>query len=328
MKVGMTVPFALMLCMAPLISYGQTCCSGGVPLSSNLGMPPNDQGIWQFSISYDHLVLSTLKEGSMLIDDQSRIRKTQSILTEIGYGITKRIAVDVFIPYVYQQRRIEQFGKTDFVTTNGIGDVALLLKYKLTDPLDTRQNLLIGIGPKMPTGKTDFTRTDGILLNADLQPGSGAWDGLIYAFYNRSFSFRPSMGFSLSTVISIKGVNQDYLNGQSYQFGNELVSQLSFSDKINLGKALFDLSLSLRFRKQLSDSFNDTFLPNTGGHFLFFTPGIAYFLSSSTSIIVSGDVPIYTYVDGTQLAPSYRLNIGLFVTLRKKKNLDTKTIKL
>ena len=127
----MVLFIALILSMFHLISYAQTCCSGGVPLSSNLGMPPNDQGIWQFSISYDLLVLNSLKEGSETIEDQSRIRKTQSILTEIGYGITRRIAVDLFIPYVYQQRRIEQFGKTDFVTTNGIGDVALLLNINL-----------------------------------------------------------------------------------------------------------------------------------------------------------------------------------------------------
>ncbi len=322
MKTFTFIGCVLLLYVFPYESYSQTCCSGGVPLSSNLGMPPEDQGIWQFSISYDHLVLNTLKEGSITLDDQSRIRKTKSILTEVGYGITKRIAVDILIPYVYQERRIEQFGRTDFVSTNGIGDIALLLKYKLTDPLDTRQNLLLGIGPKMPTGKSDFTRTDGILLNADLQPGSGAWDGLLYAFYNRNFSFRPSMGVSLSAVYSIKGVNPDYLNGQSYQFGNELVSQLSFSDKVNLGRALFDLSVSFRYRQQQDDSFNETTLPNTGGQFLFLTPGIAYLLSSSTSLTFSGDIPIYSYVNGTQLAPTYRLNIGLFITLRKKEILN------
>ncbi|MCK5105500.1 MAG: hypothetical protein KAR17_21900, partial [Cyclobacteriaceae bacterium] len=42
------------------ITYGQTCCSGGVPISGNLGLPPGNIGTWQFSLAYDINVLKTL----------------------------------------------------------------------------------------------------------------------------------------------------------------------------------------------------------------------------------------------------------------------------
>jgi len=303
------------------IIQAQTCCSGGVPLSSNLGMPPGNKGTWQFSISYDQNVLKTLKEGSNKLNDHSRERFTRSILLEAGYGITERISVDVFFSYITQERTIRQFGNTDFVTTSGIGDLAMLFKYRITDPADSRQNLLAGGGSKIPTGRADFTREDGILLNADLQPGSGAWDLLLYGFYNRNFGFRPSMGFSSSVVYSFKGTNPDYFNGQSYRFGNELLAQISIADKVKLGTELFDLSLTFRFRNQTVDQFNESVLPNTGGRFVFLAPGTSWFIKPSFAINLSGDIPLYTYVKGTQLAPTYRINIGVFLSISRKSNI-------
>jgi hypothetical protein len=312
----------LFLTILPLIkALAQTCCSGGVPLSSNLGMPPGDKGTWQFNLSYDQNILRTLKEGSNELDDNSRERITRSILAEVGYGFTQRFAVDVFFSYVNQERTITQFGKTDFISTHGFGDMVLLLKYRLSDPSDTHQNLLIGIGPKIPTGRTDFTRPDGIILNADLQPGSGAWDAVMYGFYNRSFGFRPSMGFSTSLVYSLKGTNPDYFNGQSYQFGDEILGQLSVVEKINLSKQIFDLGITLRYRYQREDKFNERTLPNTGGQFLFFTPGATYFLTSKLSLNFSTDLPIYSKVEGTQLTPTYRFNFGVYLVISRSTPL-------
>jgi hypothetical protein len=311
----------ILFLITPVIQViGQTCCSGGVPLSSNLGMPPGEKGTWQFNLSYDQNVLKTLKDGSDVLDDDSRERITRSVLIEAGYGITNRLALDIFFSFVNQQRRINQFNNTDFVSTSGIGDMVVLFKYRLTKPEDTRQNLLIGIGPKIPTGRSDFTRNDGIILNADLQPGSGAWDALVYGFYNRSFGFRPSMGYSVSVVYSYKGVNQDYFNGQSYQFGNEILGQASIVEKFNFGKQIIDLGITLRYRYQGVDVFNETVLPNTGGHFLFLTPGVTYYFSPELSLNLSGDIPLYNYVEGTQLAPTYRFNVGMFLAINRNQS--------
>jgi len=51
---------------------GQTCCSGGVPLSGNLGLPIAESKIWQFSASYDLNVLKTLQTGTEKLDDNTR----------------------------------------------------------------------------------------------------------------------------------------------------------------------------------------------------------------------------------------------------------------
>ena len=69
---------------------GQTCCSGGVPVSSNLGLPSEGKNTLQFSLNYDLNVLETLKSGTEVLEDDSRSRRTHSILFQAGYSITER----------------------------------------------------------------------------------------------------------------------------------------------------------------------------------------------------------------------------------------------
>jgi hypothetical protein len=92
-------------------------------------------------------------------------------------------------------------------------------------------------------------------------------------------------------------------------------------DKFNFGNQIFDFGLTVRYRYQGVDEFNGSVLPNTGGRFLFLTPGVTYYLTPKLSLNMSGDVPLYTHVDGTQLAPSYRFNIGLFLVINRKKGI-------
>ena len=89
--------------------HGQTCCSGGVPLTGNLGMPSAARSTWQFSPSYDLNYLNTLKQGRQTVQDQSLRRLTQSFLFETAYSISNRLYISGLFTYVLQTRRIEQF---------------------------------------------------------------------------------------------------------------------------------------------------------------------------------------------------------------------------
>ncbi len=307
--------------LLPYLTYGQTCCSGGVPISGNLGLPPGNIGTWQFSLGYDINVLKTLMEGREVLDDQSRERVTQSILFQSGYTLSTRFSADVFLSYVKQERIINQFGRTDFTTTNGIGDAAFLLKYNLTKPSSKKISFTIAAGPKIPTGRSDLTRKDGIPLNADLQPGSGSWDGLLWANGRYSLDFRPSFTISSTAIYSIKGKNNQYLGSQTYQFGNELQAIISVNDNFLVGKRMFDASLNLRYRKALRDRFNDQDMPSTGGQWLFLAPGLAYNVTPNITVNANFEIPVYKQVEGTQLSPTYRINAGAFFKINRKNKL-------
>ncbi len=300
------------------ITYSQTCCSGGVPISGNLGLPPGTTGTWQFSLGYDFNVLKTFMDETEVIDDHSRERVTQSILFQTGYSFSARFSVDLFLSYVKQERTIRNFGKTGFTSTSGFGDAALLLKYNLSKSTANRTLFTIGAGPKIPTGRSDLTREDGIPLNADLQPGSGSWDGLFWGNGIYKFGFRPTFNISSTLIYSYKGKNNQYLGSQTYQFGNEFQALISVNDNFLIGNKIIDTSISIRYRKALRDRFNDLTMPNTGGEWIFIAPSIAYNFSQKFAVNAIFEVPLYANVVGTQLSPTYRINVGVFYKINKK----------
>jgi hypothetical protein len=228
-------------------SNGQTCCSGGVPLTGNLGMPSAAGGTWQFSLSYDLNYLHTLKEGRFSVPDFSRRRTTQSILLETGYSISDRIFISVLFTYVLQTRRIEGFGSVNKDMLHGIGDAVILLSCRLGGGAGQPWELLAGAGPKIPLGRSDLASGDGIIYNADLQPGSGAWDVIAWALFSRQGVIRHSTNISLRTIYRHTGTNDDYLEFSTYRFGKEFQAIAGISDQFLAGKK----SPGVKFKNQI-----------------------------------------------------------------------------
>lgn len=300
-------------------SQAQTCCSGGVPISSNLGLPVADAGILQVSLRYDLNDLNTLKSGTQTLEDDSRSRKTHSVLWQIGYSITARLSTDILFSWVKQERLIRQFGQTDFTQTNGLGDAVLLLKYRVWQAKRSASSFSTGLGIKAPVGAADLRNDDGLTIIADLQPGTGAWDKLLWAQALILFSARPGMSLSSTSVFSIKGINQLYLGSQQYRFGNEWQWLLSWSDRHRLGTKNIDLALVWRYRSVQADLLNEQTLPSTGGKWLFVQPGLSYWLQPDLSLSAYAEWPAYAQVQGTQTAPSYRFNTGILYRVSLKK---------
>lgn len=290
----------------------QTCCSGGVPLSSNLGMPPTDGKTLQITISYDLNVLETLKSGKTILEDDSRTRRTHSALWEVGYSFSDRFSTDVFFSWVRQEREINQFGNRDITTTSGIGDAVILFKYRTLYLNEGESILTTALGIKAPLGSSDLKRDDGLPIIADLQPGSGAWDGIFWGQFVQSLGFRPSMSISSTVTASFKGKNDNYLNSQTYQFGNEFQIMFGLSDRFFVGNSIIDPSIVLRYRNASKDRIDNLSVPSTGGNWIFINPGFSYWLTEDWSFNANAELPLYAKVDGTQVSPTYRINTGIF----------------
>ncbi len=302
------IPF---LGMATLLE-GQTCCSGGVPLSGNVGLTPGNKGDIQFRLSYDLNVLRRLKFGSEILDDNSRTRTTGSILLQTGYSITDNISLEAFIPLVSQRRVIRQNGFEDLTSTFGMGDVSLLLKYKWL--AGRYWTITHGAGVKAPTGPSDLSDEDGFTINADLQPGSGAWDGL---FWSQAFYLlrdKGQVGLTSTVIYALKGKNDDYLDAFTYKFGDEFRFHTGLGGRLSIGKKAFPLDVSgqLQYRMAKRDEQENIALVNTGGHWLFLRPETSFWLKPSFAIFGAMDIPLYSKVDGTQLSPTIRMTVGVF----------------
>ena len=301
--------------------YSQTCCSGGIPLSNSIGLPSANKGTLQFGISYDYNNLNTLQSGKDVLDDDARLRTTQSFLFNTGYTITNNLSVELLLTYVNQTRKITQFGNVNIDETNGVGDGVLLLKYNFNQLFDKNNTLRVGLGAKIPIGATDKKSKQGILLNADLQPGSGAWDIIFWSSYLQNFSFRPSASFSATTIYRHTGTNNKYLNNlTTYRFGPEFQAFINYTDQFFLFKTLINPSLSFKYRKAKQDEIGGSLLDNTGGEWLMLIPGIDIRITTKLNFQTKFEIPVYSYVDGTQLTPTYRITTGLFYTIDKQKN--------
>jgi hypothetical protein len=299
-------------------SYSQTCCSGGVPLSSNIGLPGIEKGSWQFLLTYDYNQLKTLKDGNNELDDGIRERLTQSILLQTGFTFNDRLSVDLTLSFVRQERNIFTPFGTNSTITNGIGDGVLLFKYQLL-PDKPMTAAYVGIGPKIPFGATDRTRENGISLPADLQPGSGAWDAIFWGTISQSFSFRRSMSVFITSTYRATGINPNYLGSIEYEFGNDLQILAGLSDRIAIGSSIWDPTISVRYRRAKRDKINTADLAGTGGEWVFLIPALRYSFNAEFSLNAAIELPLYSFVNETQLTPTKRITLGVYYRINRIK---------
>ncbi len=307
--------------------FSQTCCSGGIPLSNSIGLPVSGKGAFLLGLSYDYNYLNTLKSGNDVLDDRVRERTTQSLLLNLGYTITRDLSVEALFTYVKQERIISIFGNVNKDGSNGIGDGVILFKYNFNELFKKNNLLRIGLGTKIPIGATDKKSDQGILLNPDLQPGSGAWDLIGWSFYSQTFSFRPSGTFSATVVYRYTGTNNNFLNGNTtYRFGPEFQAFVNYTDQFLVGKNLINPGLSVNYRNAEQDEIGGSLLDNTGGEWVNLIPTVNFEIIEDLNFLLKIEIPIYSYVDGTQLTPTYRITTGLFYSIDRKNKKNQNPI--
>ncbi len=289
----------------------QACCSAGTPILGSLETSTARKSALQVSLSYDFNNLQTVLEGSQKIDDDTRQRLSNSLLLETTYGIFDRFSVTGLITYINQQRIINSsIGEENSLSSTGFGDALLLLKYEvISQTIVDQMQLAFGAGPKIPTGASDLTQ-NGILLPADMQPGSGSWDFVLWGYF--SDGYMPLLPLNIYAVVSYKinSSNDRFNNSEAgYKFGNEFVSSIGAGFRTD---SFFDYSFSIRFRATTQDQFDNEDVPNTGGIWLYAVPGLNLRITNYLTTRISAQLPLYRYLEGTQLTTSYSMTASIF----------------
>jgi len=319
---NLKVVFIILFVFASVLVNAQSCCSGGIPLSNNIGLAILEKGTTQIGLYYDYNNLNTLNTGNEKLDDNSRLRITHSVLLNLSYSFSNKFAIEGLFTWVNQRRKITQFGNENLEQTSGVGDAILLAKYNFPNIIGEHSAVSIGFGTKMPLGSSSNKNMQGITLNPDLQPGSNTWDLIYWSSLSKSFDFRPSLIISSRFIYRSTGKNNSYIGGGSYEFGNELQTFISFSDQFFVFKTISSPSFSIKYRTVAQDKTSGFELENTGGNWVSIVPNFAIQISPNIFFSTKAELPIYSNVDGTQLTPTYRITSGvLFVIAPKKKNL-------
>ena len=273
----------------------QLCCTTGSASASSFEVGVTPENSLRVSIGHEFNELSGTFEGSKRTESELLgSGSVQAYTLQADYGITRRWGATLSVPFVKTRRT---FGGSNSFSASGIGDMSFLLKYSLM-PLNiaSSRELAVGSGFKLPNGSKNVI-DDGTALNFNLQPGTGAWDFILWGYYYKSHL--PS-GWSgtLSALIRIPGTNSDGL-----QYGNEIIYSIVVNKRTSNST-----QLSLRFKGRSSSqvTINDFKNPNTGGLITFIAPSFVWNPIRLFSLETGIDIPAFYSVSGTQQALDFR----------------------
>ena len=190
--------------------------------------------------------------------------------------------------------------------TASIGDMRIIGRYQ---GLTSNHNVGVLLGLKLPTGSyTDYgVSTDPASpgspapIDRGLQPGTGTMDMIIGCYYNDSFG--PSWGYFTQLQYQLP-----FDSAAGYRPGNILRAS------VGLRYAGFDYiapQVQFNFNELQRDTGPNADHISTGGTNLYISPGLVAKLNSKTSMYAFVQVPLYQYVNGVQLAPTYTVTTGV-----------------
>jgi len=229
---------------------------------------------------------------------------------DISYGVTPKFALSVSIPFMnnrYHEHDVihpvpdpEAYASERI---SGMGDLRLTGKYAVHTSM--RHLLVAGLGVKTRTGEYKLRNSEGEINEPTLMPGSGAWNGLFSLHY--AYQIQPhewdvfiASAYQLTTANSLE-----------YKMGNTLLLNAGINHHFTAHEKEYTASLQTNLRQAPHDEFKNQNMPNTGGTWVYLTPGITVHATHSTAVYTHLQLPIYQYVNDTNLVPSYGLIIGL-----------------
>ena len=273
----------------------QLCCTTGSASASSFEVGVTPKNSLRLSLGHEYNELKGTFEGSKRTNSNIVGSGTvQAYTVQAHYGITRRWGGTLSAPFVKSTRTLD--GQNTF-SASGVGDLSFLLKYSLI-PLNiaSSREIAVGSGFKLPNGSKNVV-DDGTELNFNLQPGTGAWDFILWGYFYKTYM--PS-GWSgtLSGLLRLPGTNSDGL-----QYGNEIIYSVVANRRISNST-----QFSLRFKGRTSSSvtINGYSNPNTGGTITFIAPSFVWNPVRLFSVETGVDIPAFYSVSGTQQALEFR----------------------
>ncbi len=324
--------FAVFLFSHPL--YGQGCCSGGSGCPIAGGSSPGVLLAKQMELgsSFQYIngnkFFSGDKDTTSLFDNFN----SKYIYTRLAYGVTKELTVSVEAGYFIDKKEKGLHG-IDTMYSSGIGDLIVFPKYDIYSRVNEKKrvDITVGLGYKYPLGKhmdstVVYYNPNGHRIYAImpplLQPTTGSQDIILYAFFYRGFPKHNFRLFANSTYIR-KG-----WNSLGIKFGDYASAGLF------AGKTFFkSLGVTLQLKGEWIDtldgakhiklrSYYNIDRKSTGSKKIILAPQISYNIKAF-SIYVLGEIPVYQYVNGSQMV-STPVTLGVSYRFLTAKNLTAK----
>jgi hypothetical protein len=245
----------------------------------------------------------------------------------VAYGINHHLTISSELPYVRRDdlREGEDGEVTRLGTVSGIGDMSVLVKYRLSDG-DRSGFALIG-GLKMPTGSTHEHSIDGERLETEHQPGSGSWDPIVgasagtklgpvqltaSALYQRStrgaqdtrLGDRLQAGIALSHRFGPKP--HEHAHSLNHHHGDEL-DEHEAEPPHSSWDAFVELGGEWEGRQKVADEVEEA----SGGKWAYVAPGFRFNSAHGWSAGAALALPVWQRIRASHPDNRYRLMLSL-----------------
>lgn len=248
----------LMLSASVASGFTQACCCTGV--GANYSILPN---LNKHIIGLRYTYRSYYSQMHSLNPDENGKVTNQYLHTAEIFGrfnLHSRVMLSVFLPvnYIHQADT-----KNNKQSVAGLGDMSLLFQFNLLDPLkcngkETKHQLRLGVGTKLPSGQFKISADDMFFTN--LQLGTGSIDFIgnaIYTFRYKGFGLNASAGYKFNTV-----------NAQGYRFGDKIISAFNLFYVAEIKDLQIMPLAGINFEHQFYNRKDKRELKFTGGDFL------------------------------------------------------------
>ena len=216
-------------------------------------------------------------------------------IAQFDYNFNANWGVSASVPYfVRDHEHIHNHmggQETEQWHMDELGDTRVLGRYQFSLNSEAPSALGFSLGLKLPTGKDDVVNDDGEAAERMLQPGSGTTDILAGVFYNRLV---PGIGavFVQARMESALDSKDQYRPGNRYFV--DVGVRYPLSGSISLQAQLNALVKSRDYGVNAEPD-------ESGGKYLYFTPGVSFAVSRALQFYAFAQLPIYQYVNGVQL---------------------------
>lgn len=298
-----------------------------------------DPGQSVAGITVDYTSLNPVSASKLIaaaaagVDGVHGLRTLQSLALSYAHGVTADLTLGLRLPYVKrtgisaaEADGTGTIGVLDHGGASGIGDLTMLGQYRFLNDRGSRFEAALLLGVTAPTGETNRRSRQDELLDAEFQPGSGAWNGLAgIALTKRmgSWSFDTNVLFvrsSEATQHTNLGDQFLYNAAISYRFsglggasgGPMYHGGAPHRHDTPVAGPSLDLVIELNGEwhgKQRKLGVDDD---NSGGTTIYLSPGLRV-SNDAWSGFLSAGIPVVKDYAGTQPEPDWRMRSGIAV---------------
>lgn len=298
------------------------CCAGGNanPIAGGASQSVLQEGQWEAGMSLQgvrtHTFLSGSEPARSFMDEFTSLY----LYSRVAYGLSDRLTLSAECGSWPYKNQIG-FNKSDTDHASGIGDVILLPRacvYR-SGVGETHTEITLGMGVKIPVGSHDdsvgrvepFSGTTYYLRKPlSIQLSSGAQDLIFSAFFFRGNTV-SNVSFFANAVYIRKGWNSSGEKLGDFFSTSLFGAAPLFASCTGMLQLRGEWVGMMQINPVVIANKNPGYEPKwTGSQKLFLSPQVNYMLMPSLAVFALADIPVYQYVNGTQVASAFQAALG------------------